>query len=303
MKRLSLALLFALLMAGTFLRDASSQSNFTQQLAPGVFYRAADRPKNIIANSGWIVFRDYVLVIDANFPWGAREILADVRKTTTKPIRYVFDTHYHGDHAFGNSIWVDAGATIICSRECTEESKAKNPASWANDKGQGEFSLKTVRLEHPQIAFQDKMVFDDGEHRVELIRVGPGHTRGDSIAYLPKEKILFTGDLCVNFAGNNLADPDADPDNWLRVLDDLAQKDVGVLIPGHGGKGSSETLRGQRAYLAAMINGIRNGIEKGVPAEQLATQLDLSSHNPWGKDPVRNATGIKAVYAKLNRTK
>ena len=60
---------------------------------------------------------------------------------------------------------------------------------------------------------------------------GPGHTRGDSIAYLPKEKILFTGDLCVNFAGNNIADPDADPDNWLRVLDDLTQKDVRIPDP------------------------------------------------------------------------
>src|SRR5260221_540872 len=182
MKRLPLAAIFALLLAGAFLRHGNSQSNFTQQLAPGVYYRAADRPKNIIANTGWIVCRD-------------------------------------------------------------------------------------------------------------------------SIAYLPKEKILFTGDLCVNFAGNNIADPDADPANWLRVLDDLSQKDVGVLIPGHGGKGSSETLRGQRAYLADMIGGVRNGIEKGVPAEQLAKDLDLSVHNPWGKDPVRNATSIKAVYAKLNRSR
>jgi len=182
MRRLSLAAAFAILLACAFLRDGASQSNFTQQLAPGVFYRAADRENKIIANAGWIVFRDYVLVIDANYPWGARAILGDVRKTTSKPIRFVFDTHYHADHSFGNSVWVDAGATIICSRECTAESKAKNPAAWAADTGTGEFSLKKVRLEHPQVAFQDKLVFDDGEHRVELTRVGPGHTLGDSIA-------------------------------------------------------------------------------------------------------------------------
>src|SRR5258708_19394562 len=129
MKRLSLATAFLALMACAFLRDAASQSNFTQQIAPGVYYRAADRPKNIIANTGWIVFRDYVLVIDANFPWGARAILADVRKTTSKPIRYVFDTHYHGDHAFGNSIWVDPGPPILCSLKCVDTSKPKNPAN------------------------------------------------------------------------------------------------------------------------------------------------------------------------------
>jgi cyclase len=195
MRRLSIAAAFAALLACAFLRDAASQSNFTQQLAPGVYYRAADRENKIIANAGWIIFRDYVLVIDANYPWGARAILADVRKTTSKPIRFVFDTHYHGDHAFGNSVWVDAGATIICSRECVAESKSKNPAAWASDTGTGEFSLKHVRLEHPQVGFQDRLVFDDGEHRVELTRMGPGHTLGDSIAYLPKERILSLREL------------------------------------------------------------------------------------------------------------
>lgn len=303
MKRLSFAVVFAALLACAFLRDAASQSNFTHQLAPGVYYRAADREKKIIANAGWIVFRDYVLVIDANYPWGAKAILADVRKTTNKPIKFVFDTHYHADHAFGNSVWVDAGATIICSRECVAESKAKNTTAWANDKGTGEFSLKSVRLEHPQVGFQDRLVFDDGEHRVELTRMGPGHTIGDSIAYLPKEKILFTGDLCVNFAGNNIADPDANPDNWLRALDALIQKDVGVLIPGHGGQGTTETLRGQRAYLADMINGVRAGIQKGATADQLAKQLDLKKHNPWGQDEARNETSVRAVYAKFIKSK
>src|SRR5260370_2413255 len=115
--------------------------------------------------------------------------------------------------------------------------------------------------------------------------MGPGHTRRDPIAYLPKEKILFTGDLCVNFAGNNIADPDADPDNWLRVLDDLSQKDVGVLIPGHGGKGSTETPRGQRADPAGQINRGRNGIEKGRPARPVAKELEPSRPHPSGQDP------------------
>ena len=78
--------------------------------------------------------------------------------------------------------------------------------------------------------FEDRMAFDDGEHRVELIHVGPGHTIGDAVAYLPKEKILVTGDLCVNWtSGNNTGDRDADPDNWVKVLDLLAKSFVPQL--------------------------------------------------------------------------
>ena len=208
---------------------------------------------------------------------GREAILNDIRATTNKPIRFVFDTHYHADHLFGDSVWVDAGATILCSEECTEESKRKNPAGWANDKGTGEYSLKPYRLEHPQQSFRGSMVIDDGEHRVELTRIGPGHTLGDSIAYLPKkERILFTGDMCVNGPDNNMADPDADPDGRLRALDNLVLKDVAILIPGHGAPGTTETLRRQRAFLAAIIDGVRDATAKHVPEAELEKSLDLS---------------------------
>jgi cyclase len=299
MRRAALVPVFAALLIAALHREAASQSNLVHQIAPGVYFRDPETDKNIIANTGWVVFRDYVFVIDANFPWGARAVLNDLRKTTDKPIRYVFDTHYHADHAFGNSVWVDAGATIVCSEECTAESKAKNPAQWSNAPASGPNSLKEYRLEHPQLSFRDKMVLDDGAHRVELVRMGPGHTRGDSVAYLPKERILFTGDLCVNKAGNNIADPDADPDNWLRALDDLAQKDIGIVIPGHGAQGTVAAIRGNRAYLADLINQVRAGIKRGATADQLEKEIKLTQHNPWGQDEARNKVSIRAVYAKL----
>jgi cyclase len=299
MKRAVFTLIFSVLIFTAQRREAASQSNLVHQLAPGVWFRDAEPEKRIIANTGWIAFRDYVLVIDANFPWGARAVLGDLRRTTGKPIKFVFDTHYHSDHAFGNSVFVDAGATVICSEECTEESRRKNTPAWANDQGAADYSLKSYRLEHPQFSFRDKMVIDDGTRRVELLRMGPGHTRGDAVAFLPKERILFTGDLCVNRPGNNVADPDADPDNWVRALDDLAQKDVAIVIPGHGVQGTVEALRGNRAYLADMIAQVRTGIAKGATADQLEKDVKLTQHKPWGEDEARNKVSIRAVYAKL----
>src|SRR5438874_9638582 len=89
-----------------------------KEVAPGVFFRySAISPTdpNIFggSNNAWVVFRDYVVVIDANFPSGAEEVIAAVKKTTDKPIRYVFDTHHHGDHAYGNAVFARAGASIV----------------------------------------------------------------------------------------------------------------------------------------------------------------------------------------------
>jgi glyoxylase-like metal-dependent hydrolase (beta-lactamase superfamily II) len=294
MRRLAAGTAFAALLAVAFLRTASSQSNLTQQIAPGVYWRMAEPDKRIIANSGWVVFRDWVLVIDANFPWGARAILDDLRRTTDKPIRYVFATHYHSDHSFGNSLFVDAGATVVASEDCLAESREKNAEAWAKGDPSG------ARLEHPQLAFRDRLLLDDGDRRVELIKLGPGHTRGDAVAYLTKEKILFTGDLCVNRAGNFMGDRDADPENWLRALDAMALMDIGIVIPGHGAQGTEDALRGQRAYLAGIINGVRAGLARGATAEQLASQINLSGHNPWGQDAARNRAAIQAIYSNLS---
>src|ERR1700690_531737 len=88
------------------------------ELAPGVFFRKAEtEPKFIGCNQGWVIFKDFVLVIDASFPDQADEMIRLLPKTTAKPIRYVFDTHYHGDHADGNQKYAAAGAATVASED------------------------------------------------------------------------------------------------------------------------------------------------------------------------------------------
>ena len=313
MKRKSLAVVFAVLA----LAVARSQDQKVTQLAPGVFFWQGDTVIRQPSNCTWVVFNDYVLVIDANFPWGAREILLAIQRTTNKPIRFVFNTHYHADHGFGNGVFVEAGATIVSSRECRAESLSKGEADWRNqilnraqrpnasehDKAVAEETrAKGYQMEHPTLIFEDRMAFDDGERRVELIHVGPGHTIGDAVAYLPKEKILVTGDLCVNWtSGNNTGDRDADPDNWVKVLDLLAKWEVKTVVPGHGRLGTIEVLRGQRAYLADLVNQVRAGVKAGETVDRLVQEIDLTQHQPWGANPGANASSIRAIYRRLSR--
>ena len=105
--------------------------------------------------------------------------------------------------------------------------------------------MKGFRREFPSLVFDKELVFDDGTHRVELSRMGPAHSGGDGVAYLPREKILVTGDLCVNGNpwGNNVADENADYDKWLLVLQTMAGWDVKIVVPGHGDLGTVATLK------------------------------------------------------------
>lgn len=287
---------FAVLLAAL----SQTPSNGVKEIAPGVWVRMGDRNRNQPANAGWVIFKDYVLVIDANFPWGAKEILPEIRKTSNKPIRFVFNTHYHGDHAYGGNIFTDQGAQIVCSADCGIESQTKGQASWDKSTATGEFSLKPYKLAHPTITFGDSMAFDDGEHRVELKLMGPGHSKGDAVAWLPKERILFTGDMCVNWgSGNNAADVDADHDHWLRALDRMAALGPSIVVVGHGTLGGVADLRAQHAYLADMIDTVRRGIAAGKSEDEVS-QTDLTRH-AIGSQKASNTTSLKAIYRKLKR--
>lgn len=128
----------------------------------------------------------------------------------------------------------------------------------------GEFSLKPYSLAHPTVTFEETVEFDDGERRVELRKLGPGHSKGDAVAWLPKERIVFTGDLCVNWgSGNNVADADADHDNWLRALDTMAAMGPKTVVVGHGEPGPMGLLAAQKFYLADMLDQVRKGVGAG----------------------------------------
>jgi len=289
-----------LLLLAAYAHKVDGQNRVVQQLAPGVFVRQGDRDIRQPANTGWVEFREFVVVIDANTPWGIRAILPEIRKTTKKPIRYVFDTHYHWDHTQGNSIMADEGATVVCSQECASELGTKGKGEWDQmSKATGEYSLAPYRLTLPSVAFGDFMAIDDGERRLELRRVGPAHTIGDAVAFLPREGILFTGDLCVNWrSGNNVGDPDANHAHWAQVLTEMAGWNVKTVVPGHGGVGTTGTLTAQSAFLDDLWKQVSAGKKAGKTVEQLLKEVDLSKHGDFAADPAQNQSAIRGVFRK-----
>src|SRR5262249_36582612 len=147
--RRTLAILgFAALLTAAFLAAQKPQESLVHEIAPGLFYWKGDEMRRVQTNVGWAIFQDYVLVIDANFPWGAREILPEIKKTTSKPIRFVFDTHYHADHAYGNVVFQAEGATIVSSAASQEEARTKG---WRGAKNQCKERWSVLMVMHTHV--------------------------------------------------------------------------------------------------------------------------------------------------------
>lgn len=120
MRRLLLPSAILLLLTAAYVHTPHGQIRSVRQIAPGVVHRFGDRDVRQPANTSWIEFRDFVVVIEANTPWGIRDILPEIQKTTSKSIRYVFDTHYHWDHTHAvrfDDLAHRGHAEVLCERQ------------------------------------------------------------------------------------------------------------------------------------------------------------------------------------------
>ena len=233
-------------------RGAALQVNTVKELAPGVYFHEGDIRGKGHCNNGWVIFDDYVLVLDANFPSGAQEIIPKIKAQTSKPIRFAFDTHHHGDHAYANQLWADNGAVPVAHENVVSEMKkyetglfGGKPGRWEGE-AKARADLRGTRLKAPTLLYRDVMIFDDGTHRVELRYFGVGHTHGDGFAWLPKEKILFTGDAAVNGPFNYMGDGDSAA--WIETLAKAQQLGPAIVAPGHGPTGDGRVLAAQRQF-------------------------------------------------------
>ena len=285
---LALAILGALLSGSARAQDVPVlKFNEVREIAPGVFFRfsqisATDKSVPFGgSNNIWVVFEDYVLVFDANFPKEAGDVIEAIKKTTDKPIRYVLDSHHHGDHAYGNAIFAKQGATIIASANTARLLRVNGPKEFA-DAGKGKGGRKDIAdsfLKVPDLIFDEKLVFEDAKQRVEMYFFGHAHTAGDAMLYLPRHKILCTGDACTNGPFNYLGH--SDTASWIRVLEKAQQLDVKLVCPGHGPLTDKSVLGKQRRYFVELRAHVKQGIAAGKDFEDILKSIDMPWHKEW----------------------
>jgi glyoxylase-like metal-dependent hydrolase (beta-lactamase superfamily II) len=280
--------------------------NDVKEIAPGVFFRyssiSASDPKIPFGGSNniWIVFKDYVLVIDANFPKEAADVIADIKKTTKKPIKYVLDTHHHGDHAYGNCIWAKEGAQIIASKPTARLLKTNGPKQW-EDAAKDRKDIKENELKQADITFDDKYELKDDTQHVIFHAFGHSHTAGDAVAYLPKYKILCTGDACVNGAFNYMGQSNSA--SWIKCLEAMEKLDIDIICPGHGKPRRKDLIAQEKRYFSELRAAVQKGIDEKKSLDDITKGLDFPWYKEWtGVDvagPQMNKDNVKHVYEEL----
>ena len=303
-----LAIFTALAGVAFYAAQGDSQVEKLRQIQPGVWFREGDLLKYGHSNNIVIEMRDYLIVVDANFPSGARATLADIKKATAKPVRYVFDTHHHGDHAYGNAVWTRAGAITLAHRNVAEEMKRYEPKRWQEAQSRGDVKeLNLATAEPPRQTFDTTFRLEDGARQVEFLHFGWAHTRGDGFVYLPKERILCTGDAVVNGAWNYTGD--AHIENWPEVVGAAEKLGVRTVLPGHGAPGGPELLTGQAQFFRELLGAVRKEMERGKKLEDLVRMRDGQPESTIIELPaaVRNWTGkslpaqVRDAYLELSK--
>ncbi len=255
-----------------------AEVNKTETVAADVYFHEGDLGRKGHCNNGWIVFKDYVLVIDGNFPSGAQEVIPKIKAITDKPIRFAFNTHHHGDHAYGNKRWLDNGAVAVAHEGALEEMRRYETGLFGDKPGRWEETAKTrpdvaaSKLEPPSLLFRKEMIFDDGAHRVELMHFGVAHTRGDGWAWLPKERILFSGDACVNGPYNYVGDGSVK--DWIDTLEAVKKLKPRLVCPGHGPTGGPEMLEAQQRYFVTLSKEVKNLVNAGKNSAEVKAAIE-----------------------------
>jgi glyoxylase-like metal-dependent hydrolase (beta-lactamase superfamily II) len=269
-------------------------------------------------------------------PAAAWVLLEEVKKLTPKPVRYVINTHFHFDHAHGNQIF-GAGVDII-GHEFTRQMLAsgrplqmplyKNyvdgiPAQIENMRGRiakeqdaaakarlqtqltsaenNLASQKELKLVPPNVTLAREMTLFRGSREIQLKFLGRGHTGGDVVVYLPREKVVITGDFLTAGMSNM---SDSYPNEWADSLEALKKLDFTTVLPGHGEAYTDKTkIDNYQAYLRDAWAQASKLKQQGVAAEEAVKRIDMGSHKdrfPPNTNLGVNLLGVQRMYELLD---
>jgi len=228
------------------------------------------------ANTGFVIGDDGVAVIDTTLTLDAdgnlgiepaRQLLAEIRKRTKLPVRFVINTHYHLDHTGANAVFVDAGAIVVAHPNVRGWVHSENVRLFGKDiKPQQKTFIEA--LLPPTVTYDQTIDLHLGSRAIR-VRSFPGHTGGDSVVFVPDAKVVFAGDLFWRDMLPNLVD--ASTMAWIDTLATLAKSEAGAtFVPGHGDVGTAGDVGAFREYLTTLRRLVTEARARGQSGDALA---------------------------------
>ncbi len=265
-------------------------------------------------NAGLIVDGEASLLVDTLFDEKLTEtMLTDLRDAVGRKgreIDYLVNTHANGDHTYGNRLVADA--EIIASKAAAEEMDEVPPTMLAammqsaptlGELGEfithcfSAFDFEGIVLPPVNRTFSGHLELTVGDTQVELIEVGPAHTRGDVLVHVPDQRVIFTGDiLFIDGTPIIWAGPVG---NWIKACELIESLDVDAIIPGHGPITDKDGARAVREYLQFVDGEARTRFDAGMSATEAAKDIALGEYAHWG-DAERLAVNVQSLYREYD---
>ena len=248
------------------------------------------------SNSAVLITEEGVLIVDTRMhPDDAELLLAEIRRHTDAPIRYVVNSQFHGDHYMGNVVFQREGAVFIAHTDTQtvieERFQFEVETRPFAERGQDPDEIVLVL---PDILFDSRMTIELGGRKVELIYLGPGQNEGDTLIYFPHARALHTGGV---FHNRSWANTSYTPsfEGWINVLRAMKQIDADVFIPPHGDLATEADLDAFTRFIGELNSGVRAAVDQGMQLEEMLEALVFEEYNDW-RGYERRESNLTAMY-------
>lgn len=268
-----------------------------KELARGVYVALAE---DGMSNAGLVLGNDQVLVVDTMMlPSQSRDLAAAADRLAPGATKVVVNTHFHGDHTFGNMHF--PGAVIVAHpvvrQRLLEAGQSLIERSMRSRPAHAE-EFHQVRLTLPNLSCPDRLTLHLADRTVEFFHLGPAHTDGDAVVYLPDDQLLFAGDLLFSHLVPAVQ-PESNTLGWIEAVTALEAIGLRTVIPGHGPLSTAADLHALRQYLEHVREQVGGCLKRGLTKDETVLTVSLGPAEGWGAT-VRHASAIARVYEKLS---
>jgi glyoxylase-like metal-dependent hydrolase (beta-lactamase superfamily II) len=303
-----------------------------ERVANGVYAAIARADGGAVGNAGIVDLGETTLVFDTcQTPQAARDLLAAAERLLGRPVSFVVNSHWHGDHVHGNAIF-PAGAPVITTATTRElmatlaedelrddradiatylRSLEEQLAQAADGTARTHLAerlaanreyaeaLPDLRLRLPEVTFDERLSVHGARRMAELLCYGGGHTGSDTILFLPEERLAFMGDLL--FVGTHPWLPDGNPQEWNRILELARQLDIRTAVPGHGTLGTRDDFTPVQRYITDLTQLALQVARSGGSADDAARYPIPAAYAAWTM-PHFFAPNMGFLFAHLSTT-